>query len=139
MNGKSPIEQLSVSRKNRSVTLVGEADRKLLKAAIKHASGEDQVRHRQIPSEAVAKWSKKLEDLKDEAGRWVCGAEAGVEGEVEAEATEGRSAWLLIGKAGLRSEALGSRFMKKEEIEDCRTDNCQSTAPVFEHRIKWQG
>ena len=49
-----------------SVTLVGEADRKMLKAAIKHASGEDQVRHRQIPSEAVAKWSKKLDELKDE-------------------------------------------------------------------------
>ncbi|KAH9969036.1 DEAD-domain-containing protein [Russula dissimulans] len=53
-------------RKGRSITLVGEADRKVLKAAIKRAAGEDQVRHRTIPSEIVAKWSKKLESLKDE-------------------------------------------------------------------------
>ncbi|KAH9985378.1 DEAD-domain-containing protein [Russula compacta] len=53
-------------RKGRSITLVGEADRKILKAAIKRAAGEDQVRHRTIPSEIVAKWSKKLESLKDE-------------------------------------------------------------------------
>lgn len=48
----------------RSVTLVGEADRKILKAAIKHATAEDKVRHRQVPPEAVAKWSEKLELLK---------------------------------------------------------------------------
>ena len=53
-------------KKGRSVTLVGEADRKMLKAAIKHASGEDQVRHRHVPPEAAQKWSKKLEELKDE-------------------------------------------------------------------------
>ncbi|EKM61030.1 uncharacterized protein PHACADRAFT_24252 [Phanerochaete carnosa HHB-10118-sp] len=53
-------------KKGRSVTLVGEADRKILKAAIKHASGEDQVRHRHVPPEAVQKWSKKLGELKDE-------------------------------------------------------------------------
>ena len=45
---------------------MGETDRKVLKAAIKRAAGEDQVRHRTIPSEIVAKWSKKLEFLKDE-------------------------------------------------------------------------
>lgn len=45
---------------------MGEADRKVLKAAIKRAAGEDQVRHRTIPSELVAKWSRKLESLKDE-------------------------------------------------------------------------
>ncbi|KAJ3554550.1 hypothetical protein NM688_g3049 [Phlebia brevispora] len=55
-------------KKGRSVTLVGEADRKMLKAAIKHAAGEDQVRHRQIPAEAVTKWSKKLDELKEEIG-----------------------------------------------------------------------
>ena len=53
-------------KKGRSITLVGEADRKMLKAAIKHASGEDQVRHRHVPPEAVQKWSKKLDELKDE-------------------------------------------------------------------------
>ncbi|KAI0651840.1 DEAD-domain-containing protein [Trametes meyenii] len=51
-------------RKGRSVTLVGEADRKMLKAAIKHSSSEDQVRHRQVPPEVVAKWAQKLEGLK---------------------------------------------------------------------------
>lgn len=45
---------------------MGETDRKVLKAAIKRAAGEDQVRHRTIPSEIVAKWTKKLESLKDE-------------------------------------------------------------------------
>lgn len=38
----------------------------MLKAAIKHATAEDRVRHRQVPAEAVTKWSQKLEDLKDE-------------------------------------------------------------------------
>ncbi|KAI0361642.1 DEAD-domain-containing protein [Trametes cingulata] len=53
-------------KKGRSVTLVGEADRKMLKAAIKHSSSEDQVRHRQVPPEVVAKWSQKLDSLKQE-------------------------------------------------------------------------
>ncbi|KAI9445269.1 DEAD-domain-containing protein [Lactarius indigo] len=53
-------------RKGRSVTLVGESDRKVLKAAIKRAAGEDQVRHRTVPWEIVAKWAKKLESLKGE-------------------------------------------------------------------------
>jgi ATP-dependent RNA helicase DDX27 len=52
--------------KQRSVTLVGEADRKVLKAAIKRAADEDQVRHRTIPSEIAAKWAKRLESFKDE-------------------------------------------------------------------------
>jgi hypothetical protein len=50
----------------RSVTLVGEADRRMLKAAIKHGSGEDKIRHRIVPSEAVSKWSEKLNEMKDE-------------------------------------------------------------------------
>ena len=45
---------------------MGEADRKMLKAVIKHSSGEDQVRHRQVPQEVVIKWSQKLESLKRE-------------------------------------------------------------------------
>lgn len=79
----------------------------------------------------------KLEVDKKEPDRWLCAAEAGVE--VETEATGGRSAWLSIVKADLRSEAFGSRVMKEEETEGCRTDVCQSTAPVFVHRINWQG
>jgi ATP-dependent RNA helicase DDX27 len=45
---------------------VGEADRKVLKAAIKRSAGEDQVRHRTLSPEIVAKWAKRLESLKDE-------------------------------------------------------------------------
>lgn len=54
------------TRTLRSVTLVGEADRKMLKAAIKHGAGEDQVRHRVVPPDTVAKYTEKLESLKDE-------------------------------------------------------------------------
>jgi len=50
----------------RSITLVGEADRKVLKAAIKHSAGEDQVRHRVVPPDTVAKFAEKLESLKGE-------------------------------------------------------------------------
>ncbi|KZT74641.1 DEAD-domain-containing protein [Daedalea quercina L-15889] len=53
-------------KKGRSVTLVGESDRKMLKAAIKHAAAEDAVRHRQVPAEAVSKWAAKLDALKKE-------------------------------------------------------------------------
>lgn len=48
------------------MTLVGEADRKMLKAAIKHSSGEDQVRHRIVPAESVQTWVERLNDLKGE-------------------------------------------------------------------------
>ena len=50
----------------RSVTLVGEADRRVLKTAIKHSAGEDQVRHRVIPPDTVAKFAEQLESLKGE-------------------------------------------------------------------------
>ncbi|KAF8908956.1 P-loop containing nucleoside triphosphate hydrolase protein [Gymnopilus junonius] len=53
-------------KKGRSVTLVGETDRKMLKAAIKHSSGEDQVRHRIVPAESVQTWVEKLDILKGE-------------------------------------------------------------------------
>ncbi|KAJ3774939.1 DEAD-domain-containing protein [Lentinula raphanica] len=52
--------------KGRSVTLVGEADRKMLKAAIKHGSDKDKIRHRIVPQDAVSKWAERLEDLKEE-------------------------------------------------------------------------
>lgn len=38
----------------------------MLKAAIKHSAGADQVRHRTVPPEIVAKYVKKLESLKPE-------------------------------------------------------------------------
>jgi hypothetical protein len=38
----------------------------MLKAAIKHGSGEDKVRHRVVPPEAVSKWAEKLNLMKDE-------------------------------------------------------------------------
>ena len=51
---------------DRSVTLVGEGDRKMLKAAIKYGAGADQVRHRVIIPEVISKWSTKLEEIKVE-------------------------------------------------------------------------
>ena len=50
----------------RSVTLVGETDRRMLKAAIKHSAGEDRVRHRVIPLDTIVKYAEKLESLKGE-------------------------------------------------------------------------
>lgn len=48
------------------MTLVGETDRKMLKAAIKHGAGDDKVRHRIVPPEAVSKWVKRLDEMKEE-------------------------------------------------------------------------
>jgi hypothetical protein len=48
------------------VTLVGENDRKMLKAVIKHSSDQDNVRHRLIPAEAVAKLTTEIGSMKDE-------------------------------------------------------------------------
>jgi len=45
---------------------VGESDRKMLKAAIKRGGGEDKVRHRVIPLEAITRWKETLDGLKDE-------------------------------------------------------------------------
>lgn len=52
-------------RKGRAITLVGEADRKMLKAAIKQ-SKSDMVRHRVIPSEAINKYAETLEEMRGE-------------------------------------------------------------------------
>ena len=38
----------------------------MLKAAIKHSTDADKVRHRTISSEQVAFWAEKLEEVKDE-------------------------------------------------------------------------
>ena len=38
----------------------------MLKAAVKHGSGEDKVRHRVVPPEAVSKWAEKLNSMKGE-------------------------------------------------------------------------
>ncbi|KAL7423237.1 nucleolar DEAD-box protein required for synthesis of 60S ribosomal subunit [Cryptotrichosporon argae] len=53
-------------RKGRSITLVGEADRKMLKAVIKQSTDADSVRHRIIPADAVTAVTDKLDELKDE-------------------------------------------------------------------------
>ncbi len=50
----------------RSVTLVGETDRRMLKAAIKHSAGEDKVRHRVVPVETVEGWAEAIKDLENE-------------------------------------------------------------------------
>jgi len=38
----------------------------MLKAAIKHSTGEDKVRHRVIAGGTVQRWVEKLDDLKAE-------------------------------------------------------------------------
>ena len=38
----------------------------MLKAAIKHGSDKDKIRHRIVPQDAVNKWAEKLESLKEE-------------------------------------------------------------------------
>lgn len=52
--------------KGRSVTLVGESDRKMLKAAIKHGSDNGSVRQRTVPSEIISEWTSKIDELRDE-------------------------------------------------------------------------
>ncbi|KAI9252985.1 P-loop containing nucleoside triphosphate hydrolase protein [Phascolomyces articulosus] len=50
-------------RNGRSVTLVGEADRKMLKMAIKSATAGSQVKNRVVPTEAIQKYKKKVDKL----------------------------------------------------------------------------
>ncbi|KAI8350857.1 P-loop containing nucleoside triphosphate hydrolase protein [Blakeslea trispora] len=52
-------------RNGRSVTLVGEADRKMLKMAIKSAQGS-QVKNRVVNHEVVARYKQKIESLNDQ-------------------------------------------------------------------------
>ncbi|GAC75254.1 ATP-dependent RNA helicase [Moesziomyces antarcticus T-34] len=52
-------------RNGRAVTLVGEADRRMLKLAIKKSSA-DQIKHRIIPAEVAGKMLETLEELKPE-------------------------------------------------------------------------
>jgi hypothetical protein len=70
-DGKCSFPSVKIKRKKgrkltgRSITLVGEADRKMLKAAIKQSSA-DQIRHRIIPNEAIIAMSENLAGLTDE-------------------------------------------------------------------------
>lgn len=63
------ISQLWVGS-NSAITLVGEADRAMLKAVIKRSSrtegGDDSIRHRLLPDDAVKTMLGRLEDIKDE-------------------------------------------------------------------------
>ena len=51
-------------RNGRSVTLVGETDRKLLKEAVKNA--KDKVKKRTIPTEIISKYSDKVKGLEEQ-------------------------------------------------------------------------
>lgn len=54
-------------RKGRSISLVGEQDRKMLKAVIKSSREEvDAVRHRVVPAEAVRAMKERLKELEEE-------------------------------------------------------------------------
>lgn len=54
----------------RAISLVGEADRTMLKAVIKRSSrtegADDSIRHRLVPDDAVKATLARLEELKDE-------------------------------------------------------------------------
>ncbi|CAM0135987.1 nucleolar DEAD-box protein required for synthesis of 60S ribosomal subunit [Umbelopsis sp. WA50703] len=52
-------------RNGRSVTLIGEADRKLLKMAVK-SSTKSQVKHRVVPAELIVKYKTKLESITEQ-------------------------------------------------------------------------
>ncbi|KAJ2657164.1 nucleolar DEAD-box protein required for synthesis of 60S ribosomal subunit [Coemansia sp. RSA 1200] len=52
-------------RTGRAITLVGEADRKMLKAAVKH-SPSDSVRQRIVPAPALAKYRARVDALADQ-------------------------------------------------------------------------
>lgn len=56
---------LLISKYHRSVTLIGEADRKLLKMAVK-SSNKQQVKHRVVPAELISKYKAKLEAITEE-------------------------------------------------------------------------
>ncbi|KAN0100637.1 P-loop containing nucleoside triphosphate hydrolase protein [Tylopilus felleus] len=51
-------------KSGRSLTLVGEGDRKMLKGVIKHSGGEDNIRQRIVPTDVLTRWVKKVETLK---------------------------------------------------------------------------
>ncbi|OZJ03277.1 hypothetical protein BZG36_03740 [Bifiguratus adelaidae] len=52
-------------RNGRSVTLVGEADRKLLKLAVK-SSPSSQIKHRLVPADLIGKFRAKVDDLTED-------------------------------------------------------------------------
>lgn len=53
-------------RNGRSVTLVGESDRKMLKMAIKSSAGKSQVKNRVVNNEVVQRYKQKVESLGPE-------------------------------------------------------------------------
>ncbi|KAF8078602.1 DEAD-domain-containing protein [Lyophyllum atratum] len=135
-------------KKGRSVTLVGEADRKMLKAAIRHGAGEDQVRHRIIPVEIVSKWGEKLEELKDDisavlhdekeekqfrkAEMELKKGENLIEHEAEIYSRPART-WFQTGKEKANSEALS-----KQQYEDgfVTSAKAEGKKPVDGNKLK---
>ncbi|KAK4687977.1 ATP-dependent RNA helicase DDX27, partial [Tremellales sp. Uapishka_1] len=65
LDARDGMSTLQDSANASSITLVGEADRKLLKAAIKQSEAT-QIRHRIIPAEAVSDMTTRLEGLKED-------------------------------------------------------------------------
>ena len=85
--------------------MVGEADRKILKAAIKHNSTEDQVRHRIVPAETIQTWMEKLASLN-----------ADIAGTLEEEKEEKHVSFALI-LFDRRYKAKCRLQMRKAEME----------------------
>ncbi|KAI9220268.1 P-loop containing nucleoside triphosphate hydrolase protein [Blastocladiella britannica] len=53
-------------RAGRAISLVGEADRKLLRLVIKNATSADQIKHRVIPATVLDKYAAKVEASHDD-------------------------------------------------------------------------
>ncbi|KAH9064293.1 DEAD-domain-containing protein [Lactarius vividus] len=139
-------------RKGRSVTLVGESDRKVLKAAIKRAAGEDQVRHRTVPWEIVARWSKKLESLKGEiAGVLTEEKEEKQLRQAEMEVTKGQNileheaeiyskparTWFQTGKDKQQSKTVSLDLSKRQYDSNFQKDNSMDgEAPGTKARVE---
>ncbi|KAH0590710.1 nucleolar DEAD-box protein required for synthesis of 60S ribosomal subunit, variant 2 [Termitomyces sp. 'cryptogamus'] len=135
--------------KGRSVTLVGEADRKMLKAAIKHAVGQDQVRHRIIPVEVVNEWVHSLNELKHDisvvlrdekeekeirrAEMELKKGENMVEHEAEIYSRPART-WFQTGK-----EKANSQAMSKKHHEDASTTSAKTQGKKAPKRDKFAG
>lgn len=50
-------------KRGRSVTLIGEGDRKQLKHALKHKKGEDHIRHRVVPPDVIAECMETMKNI----------------------------------------------------------------------------
>ncbi|KAI9291296.1 DEAD-domain-containing protein [Neoconidiobolus thromboides FSU 785] len=120
-------------RTGRSISLVGEADRKLLKAAIKSNTDKQNnpVKHRNLPQELVEKYSKKLsklapkieailkeekeEKMLSKAEMEITKAENLMKHEAEIKARPART-WFQSSSEKKKASVLGTKEYKKKKV-----------------------